>query len=65
MGFVTTPVASGVNQDQSVVLLEGLDIAIRVPVADAAGEPVLEHQRRAVTLDVVVDVHSVVVYEWH
>ena len=65
MGLVTAPVASGVNEDEPVALLQRLDVAIGVPVTDTAGEPVLEHQRRPVALDVVVDVDSVVIYVWH
>ena len=58
VGFVAAAVPSGVDQDQPVVLLQLFDEAVGVPGLQAVGESVLHHQRRAVSLNVKVNLDA-------
>ena len=53
--LVAGPVASGIDQDEPIVVLQGIDVPEQAPYTDTDGEPRMEGQWRPVAFDLVVD----------
>jgi hypothetical protein len=58
VGLTAASVAPSIHHDDPVLFLQLYHEAVGVPVLQAAGEAVLQHQWRAVAFDVVVDTHT-------
>ena len=52
--LVAGAVSAGIDEDETVVLLQWFHVTVEVPVLDAACESVLHHQRWTVSLHMVV-----------
>jgi hypothetical protein len=55
MNHVTLAMAARIDQDEVVVLLQGVDIPMSRPTLRIPGKPVLENQGRSFPLEPVVD----------
>lgn len=59
--FIARTVSTRIDQDQAMSRLQGFDIAEVIPGLEAVGEAVLEHQRRAITLNLVMNADALIV----
>ena len=65
MRLVARPVAARVHEYESIVRLERAHVPEHVPALQIAGKPVLEHQRRPVAFELVVNACTPMVSVWH
>jgi hypothetical protein len=65
MRLLTGSGPTGIHQDELVVRLHRLNIAVLIPCLEARRTPVLEYERGTLALDFVMDTYALIVNVWH
>ena len=63
VGLIALAMASGIDEDEAIVLLKCIDVAENPPIFEAPVKPVQQDQRRTLAFDLIVNSHAVVFRE--